>query len=166
MLRIAMLGSSPSFHLCSHSHHGQARRLKKRPEEKATSTLPPFLHHPNSTDECHAGYYRKTQSLLRWNIASGLPPNRRSFGCCRGNDACRTYTESRRPAPDAKPHKSIINIFLAGGPPHQDMWEIKTEAPSEVRGEFQPIPTNVCWRSDLRGLSKARAVDGQGGGDS
>ncbi len=40
-------------------------------------------------------------------------------------------------------HKSIINIFLAGGPPHQDMWEIKTEAPSEIRGEFRPIPTNV-----------------------
>ncbi|MCA9126001.1 MAG: DUF1501 domain-containing protein [Planctomycetales bacterium] len=40
-------------------------------------------------------------------------------------------------------HKAVINIFLAGGPPHQDMWEIKTEAPSEIRGEFQPIPTNV-----------------------
>ncbi len=39
--------------------------------------------------------------------------------------------------------KSVINIFLAGGPPHQDMWEIKTEAPSEIRGEFKPIKTNV-----------------------
>lgn len=40
-------------------------------------------------------------------------------------------------------HKGLINIFLGGGPPHQDMWEIKTEAPSEIRGEFRPIPTNV-----------------------
>ncbi len=40
-------------------------------------------------------------------------------------------------------HKAVINIFLAGGPPHQDMWEIKTEAPAEIRGEFQPIATNV-----------------------
>ncbi len=40
-------------------------------------------------------------------------------------------------------HKAVINIFLGGGPPHQDMWEIKTEAPAEVRGEFRPIPTNV-----------------------
>lgn len=40
-------------------------------------------------------------------------------------------------------HKAVINIYLAGGPPHQDMWEIKTEAPSEIRGEFRPIPTNV-----------------------
>src|SRR4051794_34758053 len=38
---------------------------------------------------------------------------------------------------------SVINIFLGGGPPHQDMWEIKTEAPKEIRGEFNPIQTNV-----------------------
>ncbi len=40
-------------------------------------------------------------------------------------------------------HKAVINIFLGGGPPHQDMWEIKTEAPVEIRGEFRPIATNV-----------------------
>jgi len=40
-------------------------------------------------------------------------------------------------------HKAIINIFLGGGPPHQDMWEIKTKAPKEIRGPFQPIATNV-----------------------
>lgn len=40
-------------------------------------------------------------------------------------------------------HKGLINIFLAGGPPHQDMWDIKSEAPSEIRGEFLPIATNV-----------------------
>ncbi len=40
-------------------------------------------------------------------------------------------------------HKAVINVFLAGGPPHQDMWEIKTDAPSEIRGEFRPIATNV-----------------------
>jgi hypothetical protein len=40
-------------------------------------------------------------------------------------------------------HKAVINIFLAGGAPHQDMWEIKTEAPAEIRGEFSPIATKV-----------------------
>jgi hypothetical protein len=40
-------------------------------------------------------------------------------------------------------HKAVINIFLGGGPPHQDMWEIKTEAPREIRGEFSPIDTAV-----------------------
>ncbi|MCA9060121.1 MAG: DUF1501 domain-containing protein [Planctomycetaceae bacterium] len=42
-----------------------------------------------------------------------------------------------------KSNKAIINIFLGGGPPHQDMWEIKTEAPREIRGEFSPIDTAV-----------------------
>jgi hypothetical protein len=40
-------------------------------------------------------------------------------------------------------HKAVINIFLGGGPPHQEMWEIKTEAPAEIRGEFRPIATRV-----------------------
>src|SRR5262245_19150874 len=40
-------------------------------------------------------------------------------------------------------HKAVINIFLGGGPPHQDTWEIKTEAPKEIRGEFKPIATRV-----------------------
>ena len=40
-------------------------------------------------------------------------------------------------------HKALINIFLAGGPPHQDMWDLKPDAPSEIRGEFRPIDTNV-----------------------
>ena len=39
--------------------------------------------------------------------------------------------------------KSVINIFLVGGPPHQDMWDLKMDAPSEVRGEFTPIKTKV-----------------------
>lgn len=43
----------------------------------------------------------------------------------------------------SSPHNAVINIFLGGGPPHQDMWEIKTEAPREIRGEFQPISTRV-----------------------
>jgi len=46
-------------------------------------------------------------------------------------------------SPSGKSHKSVIHVFLAGGPPHQDMWEIKTDAPKEIRGEFNPIDTNV-----------------------
>jgi hypothetical protein len=40
-------------------------------------------------------------------------------------------------------HKAVIHVFLGGGPPHQDMWEIKTDAPKEIRGEFKPISTKV-----------------------
>jgi hypothetical protein len=40
-------------------------------------------------------------------------------------------------------HKAVIMVFLCGGPPHQDMFDLKPDAPSEVRGEFKPIKTNV-----------------------
>ena len=40
-------------------------------------------------------------------------------------------------------HKSIINVLLPGGAPHQDMGDLKPDAPTGVRGEFQPIDTNV-----------------------
>ena len=40
-------------------------------------------------------------------------------------------------------HKAIIMVFLAGGPPHLDMVDLKRTAPSEIRGEFRPISTNV-----------------------
>ena len=39
--------------------------------------------------------------------------------------------------------KSCIFLFMWGGPAHQDTWDLKPEAPAEVRGEFQPISTNV-----------------------
>jgi hypothetical protein len=40
-------------------------------------------------------------------------------------------------------HKAVIMVFLSGGPPHQDLIDLKPEAPAEIRGEFKPIPTNV-----------------------
>jgi hypothetical protein len=40
-------------------------------------------------------------------------------------------------------HKAVIMVYLPGGPPHQDTYDLKPDAPSEVRGEFQPIDTNV-----------------------
>ncbi len=40
-------------------------------------------------------------------------------------------------------HKSVIMIYLTGGPPHQDMVDLKPDAPTEIRGEFRPIATNV-----------------------
>jgi hypothetical protein len=39
--------------------------------------------------------------------------------------------------------KSVILIWQAGGPSHIDMYDLKPNAPAEVRGEFKPISTNV-----------------------
>src|SRR6267142_1636286 len=35
--------------------------------------------------------------------------------------------------------KSVIMICLGGGPSHVDMYDMKPEAPAEIRGEFHPI---------------------------
>ena len=40
-------------------------------------------------------------------------------------------------------HKAVIMIYLPGGPGHQDMVDLKPDAPSDIRGEFKPIKTNV-----------------------
>jgi hypothetical protein len=39
--------------------------------------------------------------------------------------------------------KSCILLFMRGGPAQQDTWDLKPEAPAEIRGEFKPIATNV-----------------------
>ncbi len=39
--------------------------------------------------------------------------------------------------------KSLIVIALEGGPAHQDLWDMKPDAPENVRGEFKPIATTV-----------------------
>ena len=29
-------------------------------------------------------------------------------------------------------HRAVINVYLGGGPPHQDTWELKPDAPTEI----------------------------------
>ena len=39
--------------------------------------------------------------------------------------------------------KSVVMLFLSGGPAHQDMWDLKPNAPEEIRGTFRPIDTKA-----------------------
>lgn len=41
------------------------------------------------------------------------------------------------------PDTSVIFIWLSGGPPHMETYDMKPDAPVDVRGEFRPIQTNV-----------------------
>lgn len=50
--------------------------------------------------------------------------------------------------------KSCIFIYLLGGPPHLDMFDLKPEAPAEIRGPFQPIATSVPGTSICEHLPK------------
>jgi len=58
------------------------------------------------------------------------------------SQAGATTPPARASAPSRR-LKSAIMVYLPGGPPHMDMWDLKPEAPIEFRGEFNPIQTNV-----------------------
>src|SRR5689334_14438509 len=50
--------------------------------------------------------------------------------------------------------KSVILIYLQGGPSHIDIWDPKPDAPDNVRGEFKPIKTKIpgCMVSETMPL--------------
>jgi len=52
--------------------------------------------------------------------------------------------EAKRPGgrPPRQP-KSVLLVFLTGAPSHHDTFDLKPDAPPEVRGEFKPISTSV-----------------------
>lgn len=76
------------------------------------------------------------------------------------------------------PVKSVLFVFLTGGLSHQDSWDLKPDAPAEVRGEFNPIPTRtpgvfVCehlpklaQRTDQYALIRSIATDSSGHGEA
>jgi len=51
--------------------------------------------------------------------------------------------EAANIAPASQRNKSVILIWQRGGPSHIDSFDMKPAAPAEIRGEFQPISTNV-----------------------
>jgi uncharacterized protein (DUF1501 family) len=57
-------------------------------------------------------------------------------------------------------HKSVILIYLVGGPPHQDLFDLKPDAPKEVAGPWKPIATNVTGVRICEALPRlARIMD-------
>jgi uncharacterized protein DUF1501 len=62
------------------------------------------------------------------------------------SDLLRSQAQAVVPAGPAvrSRQKSAIMIYLPGGPSHMDMYDLKPNAPTEFRGEFKPIDTNVA----------------------
>lgn len=50
---------------------------------------------------------------------------------------------ARANATERSSSRSVIMVYLPGGPSHLDLYDLKPHAPIEIRGEFQPIHTNV-----------------------
>jgi hypothetical protein len=59
------------------------------------------------------------------------------------------------PTPEAR---SVILLFLSGGPSHLDMWDLKPEAPAEIRGTFRPTATSALGMSICEHLPRTAAV--------
>jgi hypothetical protein len=55
----------------------------------------------------------------------------------------RLLRAAESPAEPAPRADHCVLLFLNGGPSHLDMWDMKPNAPAEVRGEFKPIDTTV-----------------------
>src|SRR5262249_27543599 len=107
--------------------------------------------------------------------------SRRDFltigGMALGGIALPDVLRAESEAGTGRSHKAIINVYLPGGPSHLDMWDLKPDAPLEIRGEFKPIQTNVpgieiceLFPSVARVMDKIIAVrslsDSDGGHDA
>ena len=57
--------------------------------------------------------------------------------------AQRQATAMPPASPSGGRAKSVILVFLTGAPSHQDIWDLKPDAPAGIRGEFQPVDTSV-----------------------
>jgi hypothetical protein len=51
------------------------------------------------------------------------------------------HLEARAAAPRSRRAESVIMVWLSGGPSTIDMWDLKPDAPENIRGEFRPIET-------------------------
>jgi hypothetical protein len=74
------------------------------------------------------------------------PLDRRGFLSAAGLGALSLANVLRlraeAPAATTKP-RAVIMICLAGGPSHMETYDLKPDAPTDYRGEFRPIRTNV-----------------------
>src|SRR5262245_45147838 len=82
------------------------------------------------------------------SVSSRGTPTRRTFlrvGAIGAGLALSGLLRLRAEAPGgaARPARSLILVYLKGGPSQLDTYDLKPDAPEEVRGEYRPIKTRV-----------------------
>ena len=118
-----------------------------RPEGSGTDGRLPRVHH-----QLDAGTHRRKASAaaIGTAYASEDISSRRRFLRLGGAGAlslggllqARLHADAAGVAAAAK-IKACIFVFYYGGPSHLDTYDLKPDAPSAVRGEFQPIATTI-----------------------
>jgi hypothetical protein len=78
------------------------------------------------------------RGLLEVGYSTALGAGMAQMGLARAAEL--SSVDQAPPTPRAK---SVLFLFLFGGPSHVDTFDLKPEAPAEVRGEFKPIDTAV-----------------------
>jgi hypothetical protein len=78
------------------------------------------------------------------------------------SDLLRARAAAGTPVPRAFGRaRACILVFNYGGPSHLDLWDLKPDAPREIRGEFDPIATRVPGTSISEHLPRLAAVAGR-----
>src|SRR3990172_10157039 len=87
---------------------------------------------------------------------------RRSFlkigGLVMGGLSLPELLRAEAQAGVGRSHKAVIMVYLAGGLSHQDTFDLKPEAPREIRGDFSPIATRVPGIQICEVLPKIAAI--------
>jgi hypothetical protein len=82
-------------------------------------------------------------------ISSSDRLNRRQFLRIGGSSLCGVSlldllrSQSQTAGPTRGKAKALICIWMSGGPPHTDMFDMKPDSPVDYRGEFKPIRTTA-----------------------
>src|SRR6266478_5714205 len=91
----------------------------------------------------------KSMRALAKSTQNSLLPARRRFLSTAGLGALGLFwadwirAQAAGADNDRAKARSVILIFNAGAPSHIDLWDMKPNAPDNIRGPFQPIATNV-----------------------
>ena len=104
-------------------------------------------------------------SAQRTFVAPVLPVGRRSFlrigalGLSGWSlaDQLRVQAQSVSSAERIQ-NTAVIQVFMGGGPSHIDMYDLKPNAPREIRGEFRPISSSVPGYQFCEHLPQQAAV--------
>lgn len=60
-----------------------------------------------------------------------------------GRMQAQAAAQAGKPSAGRKDENAVIFVWLPGGPPHMEMYDLKPGAPLEYRGDFRPIATKV-----------------------
>ncbi len=95
-------------------------------------------------------------------LAAQLPARRRrGHGRAGPAESDASGSDRRRRSNRGPASSNCITIFLVGSPGHLDTWDMKPDAPAEVRGKFKPIADQRQRHPDLRALPADGPADGQ-----